>query len=456
MYGMRSPPPRRRGEGGSSQQRRVFDKLVKDGNATMDTAHQAQRFLEGMGSFESKAELLSKLEDKRNHGLQRVRQVLSFVNSLADIETLLLPLLKHIMTEETARPMMAPLRNKVLMTIYSVPNLLDTLVEREVIQIASKQSATYLCSYLLAIAQSFIKARTSEQVIELAKALRERGDIPGAHALCAVLLVDERDKKTEASTLNTGFLKRAPVASWNNDEVLPGGRHSNDHCNYRNIKIVPTANKLRCEEKSWLPLASGQKAIIEDPAIHLLDKNLRLVPPDCHMNHRCPNLCKEVCGPCKPQVGPIRLNCGHSCELVYCHDTLDEKAIDLLTKTCQQPVQHTFKICGHFLLTACTNANLPQPKCPGKCRKIIEKCGHACVGECGSYGDRVHWCGQLCKQNMFCGHVCGRLCHVGRVCPPCKQPCAVVCSHSHCPKCCHIPVSNLQHCYLTAKALSKD
>jgi len=170
----------------------------------------------------------------------------------------------------------------------------------------------------------------------------------------------------------------------------------------------------------------------------------RRVPPDCHMNHRCPELCKENCGPCQTQVGPVRLNCGHSRELVYCHDTRDEKAIDLLTKTCQQPVQHTFKICGHVLLTACANSSLPQPVCPGKCGKSIEKCGHPCVRECGSCVGRDHLCGQLCERKMFCGHICGRPCHVGSECPPCRQPCAVVCSHSHCPKRCHVPVSNLR------------
>jgi len=119
MYGMRSPPPRQHREWGSSQQQRVFERLVRDGDATMDTAHQAQWFLEGMGSFESKAELLSKLEDKCNHGLQWVHEVFSFVNSSYDIETLFLPLLKHIMTKEMARPMMVPLCKKVLRTMYS-------------------------------------------------------------------------------------------------------------------------------------------------------------------------------------------------------------------------------------------------------------------------------------------------------------------------------------------------
>jgi len=94
----------------------------------MTTEHQARRFLEGFDTPDSKAELLGKLEDRRDHGLRRIREVLSFVCSVEGVTTLLIPLLKNLLTDETARPMYVPLRNRVLISIYMVPTLLETFI----------------------------------------------------------------------------------------------------------------------------------------------------------------------------------------------------------------------------------------------------------------------------------------------------------------------------------------
>jgi hypothetical protein len=269
---------RRKQTTNSSQTRRVFTKLVKDGDATMDTVHQARRFLEGMESFESKAELLSKLEDRRDYGLRRIRDLLSFVDSVDDIKLLFVPLLKHFITDETARPMYVPLRNKVLMAIYMVPTLMDTLVENNVIELVDQESGKYLCKYLVAISRAFIEARNSEIVMELAKALRNRGDIDDARALCAILLVDNIEE-TKPIAFNA-VSNKSTVACWVTDEIPPGDRHDNDRLNYRDVQIVPTADELCCETRSWLPLANGENAFIQDPAVRLIDKNFRLLRED--------------------------------------------------------------------------------------------------------------------------------------------------------------------------------
>lgn len=277
MFGGRGEPQRNQTTN-SSQTRRVFDKLVKDGDATMDTVHQARRFLEGIESFQSKAELLSRLEDRRYYGLRRIRDLLSFVNSTDDIKRLVVPLLKHFITDETARPMYVPLRNKVLMAIYMVPALMDTLVEHNVIELVDQGSAKYICKYLMAVSRAFIEARNSENVMKLARALRNRGDIDDARVLCAILLVDNIEEAKPAAS-NT-VTNKSTVACWVTDEIPPGGRHDNDHLNYRDVQIVPTADELCCETRPWLPLGSGENAFIQDPAVRLIDKNFRLLRED--------------------------------------------------------------------------------------------------------------------------------------------------------------------------------
>lgn len=271
--------------------RRVFTKLVKDENATMATLHQARRFLEGMDSFVSKSDLLAQLEDNRHCGLHRVREVLSFVQSLQDIEDLFIRLLQHIMTDETERPMFIGLRNKVLLAIFNVPGLLTTLVENQAAESLDTNSAKVLCSFLLATSSAYIEARQSQFVIELAKDLRHRGDISLSNKLCNCLLIDVATKEEEVvegtgaagcllGRVNNLFQNKPTVACWVQDRVPPGGRHDNDHRNFRDINIVPTVEELKSESVSWLPLASGENAIIQDPAMYLIDKNFRLLRED--------------------------------------------------------------------------------------------------------------------------------------------------------------------------------
>ena len=71
------------------------------------------------------------------------------------------------------------------------------------------------------------------------------------------------------------------------------------------------------------------------------------IPPECHMNHPCPKLCKDNCGPCTAKIGPIRLNCGHLTDLISCHDTRNEEATKRLSRTCQHIVSHKVSPCGH-------------------------------------------------------------------------------------------------------------
>jgi hypothetical protein len=263
----------------SAKKRRVFTKLVKDNEATISSIHQAKRFVEGMGTFDSKVDLLSKLDDNRDTGLQRIRDVLSFVNSTNDVETLLIPMLQHVMNDETARPLFRPLRDKILMAIFSVPGLMDALVRHSVASQMQAVSAHALSSFLLAIVKTFVEARMSVPVLELARTLRKRGDVNNeAIPLCAMLLADEEprvnpDVKTNASSDGT-------AACWVTDTIPPGGRHDNDHRNFRNIRIVPTVDELRCPTDSWLPLATGENQVIENTGIRLLDRNFRLLRED--------------------------------------------------------------------------------------------------------------------------------------------------------------------------------
>lgn len=270
-----------RGFGESDQKRRVFTKLVRDENATVSTIHQATRFLEGMESFDCKADLLAQLQDSRYSGSKRIGDVLSFINSIDDTEKLLIPLLDHMMTEETSRPVYRSLRDKTLLTIYNVPGLMPLLEERGVASDLNAESANRLCMFLRSLAKAFLEPRQSTQVCALARKLRERGDVVEAGVLCNFLQVDEKtnaEVNAAERRLVSPTMKKS--VCWVTDMVLPGGRHLNDHHNFRNIRILPTVEELTCTIKPYLPLASGENKFLDDPETSLLDSNFRLLRED--------------------------------------------------------------------------------------------------------------------------------------------------------------------------------
>lgn len=181
------------GGGQDFKRRRVFTKLMEDKNATLSSVHQGKRFIEDMETFDSKAELLAKLQDTREMGMQRIHDVLSRTTSIGDVEALLIPLLYQIMNEETSRPLYCPLRDKILMAVYALPGLMQALVEYDVARALEKPSVTVFCSFLRALTKAFIEPRQSEQALGIAKDLRGRGDVAEANVLCTFSLVDDRE-----------------------------------------------------------------------------------------------------------------------------------------------------------------------------------------------------------------------------------------------------------------------
>ena len=172
----------------------------------------------------------------------------------------------------------------------------------------------------------------------------------------------------------------------------------------------------------------------------LCNQQCKRVPPECHLGHICPKMCKDECGACTVRVGPVVLDCSHSMESALCHETRDQQAINNLSKRCKHVVlQHLFE-CGHKFDTSCSNAKSHKPICPGKCGQVIKACGHPCEKSCGQC-DGEHSCGMTCERKTFCGHICNQPCHQGKDCPPCKRPCEVTCCHSSCAKRCNVPVS---------------
>lgn len=260
-----------------SRQRNFFYAMIKKEFAEFRGVDDAHRFIEAIETFKEKRELLDKLEDDRTFGAKRIQDVLSFIESNQTVEDLLIRLLRNILNDETSRPLTKRLRNRVLMNIYTVPGLFTALVELEVASLLPKTSADIFCHFLLELSAAFVEPRESESVMLLARSLRDRGDVLDVDRLCRILMVDEGSKSEDPQS---AFDRRSRVVAWGKDLEPPGGRHDNDSLNYRNILLIPTLNEIICETPSYLPLASGDNAVIDDPCQKLLDANFRLLRED--------------------------------------------------------------------------------------------------------------------------------------------------------------------------------
>jgi len=70
----------------------------------------------------------------------------------------------------------------------------------------------------------------------------------------------------------------------------------------------------------------------------------KITPIGCPSNHPCPKLCKEDCGLCRYQVGPMPLVCGHIIEDVKCYEVNSTEAREQLTTRCKQSNAFMFNL----------------------------------------------------------------------------------------------------------------
>lgn len=251
---------------------------------------QALRFLEGMDYIDSKPQLLNMMLDPRKHATKRIEEILGFPEEWEDIQELLIPLLKHGIHEEVSKPLFRSLQNKYLYTIFLVPGIIDFLamtLDESVLGMMKKENIDVISLFLILLSKSNGEVRNSEAVASIAKNLKEFSGAKDAQTLCVVLLLEQKEaRQTRLDAVRRlnrheqGSGAENQVACWVTDRIPPGDRHSNDRFNYRDISIVPPADELSCQVPPYLPMASGENAIIDDPISALLDRNFRLLRED--------------------------------------------------------------------------------------------------------------------------------------------------------------------------------
>lgn len=119
------------GQGGRGQdcwQKKMLIKLAKDEDAKFRP--QVEAFLEGMFLFDSKAELLTLLEDDHNFGTRRIHDCLSMINGPDSADSILTPLLTNIINEETGRSLYKAPRDNLMRAVFATPGFVEFLATR--------------------------------------------------------------------------------------------------------------------------------------------------------------------------------------------------------------------------------------------------------------------------------------------------------------------------------------
>ncbi|MEW5313864.1 MAG: hypothetical protein WDW38_005396 [Sanguina aurantia] len=125
--------------------------------------------------------------------------------------------------------------------------------------------------FLLCIVSSAEESRTDEAVLHLAAALKARGD-SSSNSLDVVLLGASVPAAPSEEPTSDG----EEMTSLEELRLQPGGRHDNDHADYRSIGIMITSDEALCRRQPFLPHRSDHH-LSASPEAALLDMQFRLL-----------------------------------------------------------------------------------------------------------------------------------------------------------------------------------
>ena len=146
--------------------------------------------------------------------------------------------------------------------------------------------------------------------------------------------------------------------------------------------------------------------------------------------HKCHKLCGEQCGPCEKKRRRYQPSCGH-----YALESCSGASMP-----CDHFEGYLTLSCGRHAVGNTCGEEAKSFECDAVCGEELP-CSHTCVGRCGicEITQNHAFCQSACGKDMPCGHKCAATCHMEDDCPPCKQICQSLCSHSMITRTCNEP-----------------
>lgn len=183
--------------------------------------------------------------------------------------------------------------SQCLRELYVTCGFIERLVHA--VELRHIQSATdlkALSNFGMAVAFATQPAKLREQESDGGGALCELADVlvsalaprPTLSAIARRLQELLARELVTADRMNDAQAAVAAVADRRHAAELnqwPGGRHSNDHVDFREISVAPTVDELLAQERPFLPRADREEVFLADePQAQLIDRQFRLLRED--------------------------------------------------------------------------------------------------------------------------------------------------------------------------------
>jgi hypothetical protein len=275
------------------RQRRFFDKAVKTENFTFRGEPDAERFAEALEGY-SENDLPWRLTRRDEYGLKRMVEAAQTAGVNASM-TIVRSLMRPVWKDQKFSFAL----NECVRELFAAHALLERIthaVHTEHIRSASDIKALADFGVVISFALGLTALRKQEErgggtLGKLAEVLiaacrrgrsnEELAALRGAERLQALLI-------RELATADQMQHVETQVAACVNERLrtenlnkLPGGRHSNDHVDFRRISIVPSIEELLVDQHPFLPRAGGvEEFLANDPQTQLLDRQFRLLRED--------------------------------------------------------------------------------------------------------------------------------------------------------------------------------
>ncbi|KAG1675264.1 hypothetical protein FOA52_016295 [Chlamydomonas sp. UWO 241] len=216
-------------------------------------------------------ELLFRLSNPKEHGLKRLKVSLATCcSSASTVPQHLLPLLELLGSDElSAGSCRAPLI-ALLREIYRIPGLLACV--REAVEQGDIADASPITWWLLQLAVESEDVRQDPAVREMVEPLKLHGGAAAERAAKNLVVVlagtadDEQRQSAARSTLE-------------DLQSGPGGRHDNDHADFRSIEVCPASGEALCMTLPYLPCVRDTP-LLPSAEAHHLDRQFRLLRED--------------------------------------------------------------------------------------------------------------------------------------------------------------------------------
>ncbi|KAL6759012.1 hypothetical protein V8C86DRAFT_3133805 [Haematococcus lacustris] len=246
--------------------RRFFDGVICKPDASFSTA-DCVRFMSALLEFDDHPDILYRLTNPREYGLQYLRVALNQADSPEFLAQALVPFLAKLGHDSLNIGMWRKPLLEVLDAISTVPGLLPRL--GAAITSGSLPDAAPVAWFALTLAVNSETARANPELEALVHPLLACG---GGAAVAARLL------KPVLSPAGLGLGSSGQVLALEDLRMQAGGRHDNDAPNFRNIKIVFTSDEE--EDAARKRSASDQEAVRLRGKAAALQQQLRALEDD--------------------------------------------------------------------------------------------------------------------------------------------------------------------------------